>query len=48
MGYLLFKADQNGFDDGEGNEVSLGDRLGYLDDNLIAGVALTQTTETRL
>lgn len=29
--YLLFDADRRGFDDGEGNDVSLGEHLDYVD-----------------
>lgn len=31
MSYLLFNADREGFDDGEGNLVSLGEHLEYVD-----------------
>lgn len=30
MSYLLFNADKTGYDDGEGNEVSLGEHLEYV------------------
>lgn len=30
MGYLLFDKDRDGFDDGEGNNVSLGEHLDYV------------------
>lgn len=32
MSYLLLNADNTGFDDGEGNEVSLGEHLDYVND----------------